>query len=183
MRRTAWLGVLITAVVLAGCATQGVTETTVIGGSDGPTSVYLAPEADKEADKVPDTVEEESEDGAEKFLAGTWITASQGYEYYGTPQPEYYVRFEGTDIIYGHMKDGEFVSDHTNTACFIDQLPGGGYIVKAETENGDRYTYRSAQNDMDVLNYYEGWDESEFSKKYRAGASLSRSHDKNQTVR
>ncbi len=176
MKRNALFAVLITTIVLAGCATQGKPETAVIRGSDGPTTVYLAPTDDKEEEK-PDAVEEDSKDGPEEFLAGTWVTASQGYEYDGIPQPEYYVRFEGTDIIYGHMKDDEFVPDHTNTACIIDRLPEGGYMVKAETESGGKYTFRSDQSDMDVLDYYEGWDESEFSKMYRAGASLSRSHD------
>lgn len=168
---------LITSFVLAGCAAQGVTVTTEIGGSDGPTTVYLAPKADKEGEKIPDTIEEESADEAEKFLAGTWVTASQGYEYYGTPQAEYYVRFEDTDIVYGHMKDDEFVADHTDTVSLIDQTDEGGYMVKATTPDGRKYTYRSAESDMDVLSYYSTWDEAEFPEKYHAGASLTRIND------
>ena len=95
MRRFVLLA-LITATTLTGCTTQGAAESTVIGGSDGPTTIYLVPKVDNE----------EVKDGSDEFLAGTWSTASQGYEYYGKAQAEYYVRFEGTDIIYGHMKDG-----------------------------------------------------------------------------
>ena len=70
---------LITALTLAGCANVNVTvktdnaasdqgNTTVIGGSDGPTSIYLAPDTDKE----------EYVDKADEFLAGTWYIA--GYK-------------------------------------------------------------------------------------------------------
>ena len=111
---------------------------------------------------------------AGEFLEGTWGTASQGYEYYGQAQAMHYVRFDGTDIIYGHMKDEEFVPDHTDKVSSIEQLPEGGYIIKAETEDGDKYTYRTAQSDMDALNYYSTWNEDEFSHNYHAGSSLSR---------
>ncbi len=180
MRRiTVTVASLITATILAGCANINVTvktdtdtteqdNITVIGGSDGPTSIYLAPNTD----------EEESKDGAEEFLAGTWTTASQGYEYYGKAQAEYYVRFDGTDIIYGHMKDEEFIPDHTATISLIEPTPGGGYMVKAKSENGGEYTYRSADGNQDVLEYYGTWDEDDFSDQYSGGASLSRIHDR-----
>ena len=160
MRKTALFVALITTIILSGCAKVRVNGTTVIGGSDGPTAIYLAPEADKE-----------------EFLSGTWVTASQGYEYYGTPQAEYYVRFESTDIIYGHMKDGEFMPDHTNTVSLIEQTDGGGCIVKAKTADGAKYSYRSAESDMDTLNYYSTWNEDDFPGNYHAGASLTRIHD------
>ncbi|MCR5735012.1 MAG: sodium ion-translocating decarboxylase subunit beta [Lachnospiraceae bacterium] len=170
---------LITALMLAGCANVNVTvkndtaaseqdSITVIGGSDGPTSIYLAPDTDRE----------ENRDGADEFLAGTWSTASQGYEYYGKAQAEYYVRFDGTDIIYGHMKDEEFVPDHTATISLIEPIPGGGYMVKARAESGAEYTYRSAGGNGDVMEYYSTWDEDDFSNQYRGGASLSRVYDR-----
>ena len=34
--------------------------------------------------------------------------------------------------------------------------------------------YRTAENDPDVLEYYETWNEAEFPDMYRGGASLSR---------
>ena len=47
----------------------------------------------------------DSTDSAENTIPGTWQTASMGYEYYGTNQPEYYVQFTDSEIIYGHMKN------------------------------------------------------------------------------
>ena len=122
---------------------------------------------------------DDSKDGADEFLAGTWTTASQGYEYYGISQAMHYVRFSGTDIIYGHYKDREFVPDHTDKATLIEPLPEGGYIIKAETEDGDKYTYRSAESDPDILEHYSTWNEEEFSDHYHGGSSLSRLTDGN----
>ena len=176
-RVTVMTASIITALMLAGCANVNVTvktdnatseqdNVTVIGGSDGPTSIYLAPSTDKK------------KDGADEFLAGLWSTASQGYEYYGKAQAEYFVRFEGTDIIYGHMKDEEFVPDHTDAISLIEPAPGGGYMIKAKSENGAEYTYRSAEGNGVVLEYYSTWDVADFSYQYRGGASLSRIHDR-----
>ncbi len=145
--------------MISGCARVRVNDVTVIGGADGPTAVYVVPK-----------------DDAEGFFEGTWTTASQGYEYYGKAQPMYYVRFDGSDIVYGHMKDGEFVADHTDTAVVIEPTDEDGYIVKAETADGAKYTYQTAESDRDVLNFYETWDEDDFPNQYRAGASLSRIH-------
>ena len=175
MRRITVITAFITALALAGCANVNVTvktdtatprqdNITVIGGSDGPTSIYLAPESDKK----------ENTDEAERFLAGTWTAASQGYEYYGISQAMYYVRFSGMDIIYGHYKDKEFVPDHTDKATLIEPVPEGGYIIKAENEDGDKYTYRSAERDPDILECYSTWNEDEFSDHYHGGSSLSR---------
>ena len=176
---TAITASLITALALAGCANINVTvktdtaasdqgNATVIGGADGPTSIYMAPDTDKEEDK----------DKADEFLAGTWSTASQGYEYYGKAQAEYYVRFDGSDIVYGHMKDEDFVPDHTDKASLIEPTGDGGCMVKAESEEGGKYTYRSAEGNRDVLEYYSTWDEEDFPHEYSGSASLSRIHDR-----
>ena len=169
MRRFMLLGAVMAVITFAGCATVTVNENTVIGGSDDSTSIYLAQKTDQD----------EVGNGAEEYLAGTWTTASQGYEYYGTMQAMYYVRFDGTDIVYGHMKNGEFVTDHTNMASLIEQLPGGGYIIKAETEDGEKYSYRTAESDMNILGHYSTWNEDEFSDHYHGGSSLSRLTDGN----
>ncbi len=161
------LTIMLCPLLLTGCVPQDTTGN-VIGGSDGPTTIYLASKDDKG--------ESENSD-ADSFLAGTWVSASQGYEYYGTPQAMYYVRFAGTDINYGHMKDGGFVLDHTDTASRIEQIPGGGYIVQAKTADGGEYTYRSEEGNRDTLCYYETWNEADFPDAYRGGSSLSRSHD------
>lgn len=48
--------------------------------------------------------------------------------------------------------------------------------VKAESANGVQYTYQTAEGDADVLEYYETWNEDDFSEMYRGGASLSKSN-------
>lgn len=107
-------------------------------------------------------------------LAGTWQTASVGYELDGTMQPEYYVQFTDAEILYGHMKDGAFVVDHADKIASLEKTVAGGFIVRAESSNGVKYTYQTAESDPDVLEYYETWQEEEFSELYRGGASLSR---------
>ncbi len=107
-------------------------------------------------------------------LTGTWVTASMGYEYYGTTQAEYYVKFTDTEISYGHMKDDEFILDHSDKIVSLEKVTTGGCMVKAETANGGQYTYRTSKGDDDTLEYYDTWNEDDFPKKYRGGASLSR---------
>ena len=107
-------------------------------------------------------------------LAGTWETASQGYEYFGTPQAEYYVRFTDSEIIYGHMKEGEFIFDHSNKIVNLEEIAEGRYIVNAESSNGLQYTYQSSEDENNVLNYYETWNEDEFPEKYSGSSSLFR---------
>ncbi len=111
---------------------------------------------------------------AETGLTGTWQTASIGYEDGDTMAPEFYVQFTDTDIVYGHMKDGEFVVDHSDKITSLEALAGGGYRVQAEASNGVRYTYQTCDTDPDVLEYYETWAEEDFAEAYRGGASLSR---------
>ena len=106
-------------------------------------------------------------------VPGTWQTASVEYEADGTMQPEYYVRFSDTEIIYGHMKDGEFVPDHADKIICIADRAAGGYRIWAEAAAGARYTYQTAEGD-NTLECYETWDEDDFPGMYRGGASLSR---------
>ncbi len=107
-------------------------------------------------------------------LTGTWVTGSMGYEYYGTTQAEYYVKFTDTEISYGHMKDDEFILDHSDKIVSLEKVTTGGCMIKAETANGGQYTYRTSKGDDDTLEYYDTWNEDDFPKKYRGGASLSR---------
>ena len=103
----------------------------------------------------------------------TWQTASIGYEDGDEIQPEYYVEFTKTDVNYGHMKDGDFVVDHSDKISELEKTADGEYKVKAESANGVQYTYRTAEGDADVLEYYETWNEDDFSEMYRGGASLT----------
>ena len=107
-------------------------------------------------------------------ITGTWQTASMGYEYDGTTQPEYYVQFTDTEIVYGHMKDGEFISDHADPIVSMEAVSEAGWRVQAESSNGVQYTYQTSEGDDNVLEYYETWQEDAFPEQYSAGASLSK---------
>ena len=111
---------------------------------------------------------------ADRRLAGTWQTASMSYADDGTMQPEYYVRFTDTEIVYGHMMNGAFVSDHADAILRLVDAPAGGVRLQAQASNGVQYTYQTCESDSNVLEYYETWRAEEFSETYRGGASLSR---------
>ena len=107
-------------------------------------------------------------------LSGTWQTASIGYEADGEMQPEYYVRFENLQVLYGHMKDGEFITDHVDEISLLDEFSAGMYKIQVETEGGEKYTLQTPEGDKDVLEYYETWNDDEFPDAYRGGSSLTR---------
>ena len=92
----------------------------------------------------------------------------------GSVYPEYYVRFTEAEIKYGHMKDGAFAADYSDRISFFEETAPGVFKIQAQASNGGQYTYRTDKNDDNVLNYYETWNEDDFPKQYRAGASLSR---------
>ena len=116
----------------------------------------------------------ESTDGLESVL-GTWQAASISYATGdGDMQPEYYVQFVDSEIKYGHMADDEFVLDHTDTINSIDVISEGKIRIQAESDNGIKYTYQTGENDDNVLEYYETWNEDEFSEMYQGSASLSK---------
>ncbi len=107
-------------------------------------------------------------------ITGTWQTASIAYADDGTMSPEYYVRFTDTEILYGHLKDGQFVLDHTDNIVRLEETATGGYTIQAAASNGVQYTYQTCESDSGVLEYYETWREEDFPDAYRGGASLSR---------
>ena len=107
-------------------------------------------------------------------IPGTWQTASVVSEEDGTAHPEYYVRFTDSEILYGHMKDGAFVIDHTDTISRFEKTAAGGFKIQAEAADGEQYSFQTSQSDNDVLEYFETWNEAAFSENYRGGASLSR---------
>ncbi len=146
---------LIMTIAAVGCGAKN-EETGIIGGADEPTSIVLP------------------SNESEPFISGTWQTASIGYEVDGEMQPEYYVQFSDSEIIYGHMEKNEFVLDHMDNISVFEELKDGGYKIQAESESGVQYTYQSAEGDVDILEYYETWNEDEFSEKYSGSASLSR---------
>ena len=107
-------------------------------------------------------------------VTGVWQTASMAYEADGSMYPEYYVWFTDTDIVYGHMKDGEFVFDHSDKISLLQETAAGRFKVQATGSNGVQYTYQTSEGDDSVLEYYETWREEDFPAMYRGGASLSR---------
>ena len=107
-------------------------------------------------------------------IPGTWQTASMGYADDGMMQPEYYVQFSDSDILYGHLKNDQFVLDHADKIRSLEETPAGGYRVQAQASNGVRYTFQTCESDDTILEYYETWREEEFAEMYRGGASLNR---------
>ena len=152
---------LILGLGIAGCAKKENTE--IIGGAEEPTTIILEPEISKEETKETDL-----------SVPGTWATASMGYEYNGDVLPEYHVQFTDSEVVYGHVLDGEFVTDHTAKIFALENTASGGYRIKVESSNGGHYTYQTSEDDDNVLEYYETWDEGDFHSMYRGGASLWR---------
>ena len=111
-----------------------------------------------------------------RSITVTWHTASMAYEADGTMYPEYYVRFTDSEILYGHMKNGDFIPDHSDKIIHLEMTASDGFKVQAEAANGVQYTYQTSASDRDILEYYETWNEGSFPEMYRGGASLSRSY-------
>ena len=107
-------------------------------------------------------------------ITGTWQTASMTVAEDGTISPEYDVQFTDSEILYGHMKDGQFAPDHSDRIVFFGKAASGGSRVQALASNGVQYTYQTCESDESVLEYFETWQEKDFPDMYRGGASLSK---------
>ena len=164
MKKLLLTALLMIAVGTVGCGAKKDNDVTIIGGANGPTSIFLASK----------TSEDEISNGLDILIPGTWQTASIGYVDGDDMQPEYYVQFTATEVNYGHMKDGAFAVDHSDKISEIEKTDSGEYKVKAESANGVQYTYQTSEDDSEVLEYFESWNEDDFSEMYRGGASLSR---------
>ncbi|MCR4691989.1 MAG: hypothetical protein K5739_11650 [Lachnospiraceae bacterium] len=123
---------------------------------------YIASSGAGEENKAPDA------------LDGTWKSASIVENEEGMADALFYVQFTEKEISYGHMKDGVFTLDHADPITLITATPDGGSCVQARSQSGTEYTYRTAEGDNNVMEYYETWKEEEFPDKYSAGASISR---------
>ncbi len=138
-----------------------------------------APSEDIKRERETEETSAESEHDSKKDipeeLKGIWETGSNGYEYYGTPQAEYYVRFDDGIISFGHMKDDEFLLEYYDIIQSLEKTRWGGYRIQAEASNGNQYTYQTSEEDPNVLDYFYTWDEDEFMDKYSGGSSLFRS--------
>ena len=137
-------------------------------------------------DLVPGIIDEETENG-QKFnirdyftiegqvvIPGTWQTVSIVMTDDDNMEPEYYVQFTGSDVVYGHMSDGNFVQEYTDKIFASEKLASGGYMIKAINSSGIKYTYLTSESDDTILEYYETWDEFDYADKYFGGSSLSK---------
>ena len=163
MKKVLLTALIILSVGTVGCGSKTDEDVTIIGGADGPTSIFLASKT-----------EEEITDDLALAIPGTWQTTSVGYMDGEDMQPEYYVQFTEVEVNYGHMKDGAFALDHSDKISEIEKNADDEYKIKAESASRIQYTYQTAEGDADILEYYETWDEEDFSEMYRGGASLSR---------
>ena len=163
MKKVLLTALIILTVGTVGCGSKTDEDVTIIGGADGPTSIFIASKTG-----------EEITDDPVLAIPGTWQTASVGYIDGEDMQPEYYVQFTEAEVNYGHMKDGAFALDHSDKISEIEKNADDEYKIKAESASGIQYTYQTAEGDADILEYYETWDEEDFSEMYRGGASLSR---------
>ncbi len=139
------------------------------------------PSSDVEQEqKNKETASESAKDEKKEIpeaLKGTWETASNGYEYYDTPQAAYYVRFDDGIISYGHMRDDEFLLEYYDIIQSIEKTEWGGCRIQAESSDGTQYTYQTSKEDPNVLDYFFTWDEDEFMDKYSGSSSLFRGYD------
>ncbi len=154
---------------ISGCGSNKDGDAVIIGGADGPTSIYLAPKSEGE-DRSTSGISVDQN----LVIPGTWQTASMAYEVDGILYPEYHVQFSDAYINYGHMIDGVFTLDHSDSILLFEKDESDEYKVQAVSSNGVQYTYKTSDNDTDMLEYYETWNEEEYPEMYRGGASLTR---------
>ena len=167
---------LVMMTVIAGCGKTNDAASPAVADATSPAVADAASPAGADAKTAVVAETADATEAATPFpvIDGTWQTASIVSEEDGSAYPEYHVQFTDTAIQYGHMKDGEFVPDHSDQIVIYEEISEGRFKVKAESSKGVQYTYQTSESDKDVLEYYETWDEAEFADKYSGGASLSR---------
>ena len=113
---------------------------------------------------------------ASDAIPGTWQTASMSGNADGTLAPSRYIQFTSADIKYGQMKDGAFVEEYSDKITKLEKTDAGGFIVQAEAANGVKYTFKTSDTDVNTMEYYETWTESEYAEKYSASGSSTTSN-------
>ncbi len=113
---------------------------------------------------------------ASDAIPGTWQTASMSSNADGTLAPSRYIQFTSSDIKYGQMKDGAFVEEYSDKITKLEKTDAGGFIVQAEAANGVKYTFKTSDTDVNTMEYYETWTESEYAEKYSASGSITKSN-------
>ena len=105
---------------------------------------------------------------------GMWYTASMNMISDDVAEPEWTVIFDDMKIVYGHIDGDDFIDDHTDKISSIEQDGEHSYTIQAESADGVKYTYKTSEDDENILEYYETWDESKFAESYSGSASLFR---------
>lgn len=113
---------------------------------------------------------------ASDAIPGTWQTASMSSNADGSLAPSRYIQFTSADIKYGQMKDGAFVEEYSDKITKLEKTAAGGFIVQAEAANGVKYTFKTSDTDVNTMEYYETWTESEYAEKYSASGSITKSN-------
>lgn len=138
-----------------------------LGGDQGQTDII--------ASENPDANKDAASSGVD-MVPGTWQTASMSSNAEGTVAPAHYIKFTNAGIEYGQMKDGEFVKEYTDKITKFDKTSGDGFIVQAESANGVKYTFKTSASDVNTMEYYETWDEAQYSEKYSASGSITKAN-------
>ena len=127
------------------------------------------------ASENPDANKNGASSGFE-MIPGTWQTASMASSPDGTVAPSHFIKFTEDGIEYGQMKDGAFVKEYTDKITKFDKTEGNGFIVQAESSTGIKYTYKTSATDVNTMEYYETWDEAQYSEKYSASGSITKAN-------
>ena len=64
--------------------------------------------------------------------------------------------------------------DYSDAITLLNKTVNGGFTIQAKSSTGTEYTYRTAENDTTVLEYYSTWNEAEYADNYSANSSLMR---------
>ena len=96
----------------------------------------------------------------EAHTSGLWHTASIGYvDENGEMQPEWYVKIDEEKVIYGHLKGGEFISDHENAIISYINFGEDTLFMCVESKDVSSKTHRyflvTSDDDINTLEYYE----------------------------
>ena len=108
-------------------------------------------------------------------VEGTWQSASMVEKEENKSEPEFYVRFTRNEIQYGHMSaEGEFVNDRSDKITRLDVTIEGKFLIQAESQKAGKYTFKTSEKDLGIMEYYTTWDEAAFADNYVGGSSISK---------
>ena len=145
-------------------------ETTKSGEDDSKNKTSVKP-----AGKASETPTETTVNTASVTVEGTWQSASVTEKEDNKSVPEFYVRFTRHEIQYGHMsEDGEFVNDRSDKITRFDVTIEGRFLIQAESQKAGKYTFKTSENDLGIMEYYTTWNEAEFADNYVGGSSISK---------